>query len=121
MPAHRLKVGLVASLGLLIVAAYAQQTSPLASAVKELRTRRLAPLSTPPSFDWQRIQNGYAFAHAHAASIQTTLNTTFLLSLLAGEDTEPVVVGTGKLSTDYNRRAQMTVDWINDILWARPR
>ena len=70
--------------------------------VVEVRPQRLMPLSTPPSIDWQRIKNGYAFGQTHKPTIERTFMTASMVTLFAGQDTEPVIIDTGKLLSDYN-------------------
>ena len=86
----------------------------------EDRAKRLMPLSVPPAVDWDRIKNAFAFQDAHSKSISNTLITTSLVSTYACRDIEPVLVYTGKLINDYNKRMQKTGEWINQML-AEPK
>ena len=90
------------------------------AAVQHLRTVRLAPLSTPPSFDWQRIHNGFAFAAAHKKSIDDSWRTSGLTTMFASKDIVAVLIADAKYFNDYNRYAQRTVDGM-DALIAMPQ
>ena len=84
--------------------------------VVELRAQRLMPLSTPPPIDWQRIKNGLAFGQTHKQTIERTFMTASMVTLFAGQDTEPVIIDTGKLLSDYNKRTRETIDWLNQLI-----
>jgi len=84
--------------------------------VQQLRTVRLMPLATPPSFDWQRIQNAYAFAAAHRKSIDESWKSSGLCSLFASKDIFPVLLSDAKYFNDYNTYAQRTIDGLDSLI-----
>src|SRR5689334_4297597 len=84
--------------------------------LQELRTVRLAPLSTPPSFDWQRLQSGFAFAVAHKKSIEDSWRTSGISAMFASKDIVPVLIADTKYFNDYNRYAQQTFDGMGALI-----
>ncbi len=111
------RIGVLFLFGVLSVAQ--AQDKPGAAqpdAVQHLRTVRLMPLSTPPSFDWQRIQNAYAFAAAHKKSIDESWRTSGLSEMFASKDIVPVLITDAKFFNNYNQYAQLTIDGMDALI-----
>ena len=99
----------------------AAEETPLAREVIEARTRPIAPRASPPAWlAWDRVSRGLAFYQRHHKAIGGVLATSSLVATYAAVDIAPVLMRTGRLTRDYNKRIDETGDWIEEMLAPQP-
>lgn len=95
--------------------------TPLARAVAEARTKVITPRATLPQWiDWHRISRGLAFYQHHAKAIGGVLATSSLVETYAAVDIAPVLMRTGRLAREYDKRIDETREWIDSLLKPQP-
>jgi len=100
-----------------LAGAHAAWTADVSRAVAEARTQAIEPRATPPAWmEWDRVSRGFAFFQKHQSRINQVLGTTSLVSTYAAVDIAPVLIRTGRLSVDYNKRIMETAVCINQML-----
>ncbi len=91
--------------------------TPLARAVAEARPLAIAPHATPPRWiAWDGIQRGLAFYERHRKPIGGVLATSSLVATYAAVDIAPVLMRTGRLARDYDKRIDETGEWIDAMV-----
>lgn len=99
----------------------AAQDTPLARAVSEARTRVIAPRAAPPAWlAWDRVSRGLAFYQRHRKPIGGVLATSSLVATYAAVDIAPVLMRTGRLARDYDKRIDETGEWVEAMLTPQP-
>jgi hypothetical protein len=77
--------------------------------VLQARAKSLTPRSSPPAWmDYDKVRMGYRLLEAHEAKVLRVFGTSSLAATFAAKDVAPVLMETGRLSKDFNRRMRET-------------
>lgn len=101
----------------LILACSLHAQTELPQLVRQSRTRAISPKAEPPEWmEWDRVRRALAFYASNKNDIDQVFSTSSLVATYAAKDIAPVLVHTGRLTSDYNSRMMSTGRMMNKIL-----
>lgn len=93
----------------LLLIAYSSSGRDLPQIIDQARTKPITPKAQPPkSFDWKRVQRAYKLATLHKDSLENVLAMVSLPTTFACRDIVPILIHTGQLVNNYDRRMDAT-------------